>query len=522
MARKSLQAQQFNELKMRAEADLEFFIRLIAPNRVLGGIHSEIINWWNRSERKTHQLLLLPRDHGKSALLAYRVAWHLTKNPASTFLYVSATSTLAEKQLYFIKNILTSPIYRQFWPEMVNRQESKREKWTNNEIIVDHPYRKDQNVRDPSIFTAGLTTTITGLHFDIAALDDVVVKENAYTLEGRTKVEEYYSLLASIESGDSEEWAVGTRYHPKDLYNTLLGLEEDVYESEDSDGEVIDTSPVYEVFQRQVEDRGDGTGEFIWPRQQRDDGKWFGFSKEILAKKRAKYIDKAQFYAQYYNNPNSPGDEVISPELFQYYDRKFVTNKGGQWFYNGKKLNVIAAIDFAYTLNKKSDFTALVVVGVDEEHNYYVLDIDRIKTEKISEYYEMIIRAYLKWNFRKIIAEASAAQSVIVKEIKDSYLRPNGISLAISEHKPNRHEGTKEERVMAVLEPKYSNMNMWHYQGGYCQSLEEELKMRNPPHDDIKDALHAAVKNATPPSTRSFGNRNKTRLRFNSRFGGVQ
>ncbi len=518
MVRKSEQSKQFEELKMKAEADLEFFIRLIAPNRVLGGIHSELITWWSRPDAKNHQLVLLPRDHGKSALLAYRVAWQLTRDPSTTFLYVSATSTLAEKQLYFIKNILTSPIYRQFWPEMVNRQESKREKWTNNEIMIDHPYRKEQGIRDPSIFTAGLTTTITGLHFDIAALDDVVVKENAYSGEGRTKVEEYYSLLASIESGDSKEWAVGTRYHPTDLYNTILSLEEDIY---DDSGEVVDTEPVYEVFQREVEDMGDGSGEFLWPRQQRDDGKWFGFDRQILARKRAKYIDKAQFFAQYYNNPNAPGDEVISPDLFQYYDRKFVTNKSGQWYYNNKRLNVVAAIDFAFSLKKKADYTALVVVGVDPDNNVYVLDIDRCKTDKISEYYAMIMRAYIKWNFKKLIAEASTAQSVIINEIKSNYLRPNGISLSIAEHKPTRHEGTKEERVLATLEPKYSNMNMWHYKGGHCQSLEDELKLRNPPHDDIKDALHAAVKNAVPPSERAFGSKMKRRVGTHSRFGGV-
>jgi len=505
------------QLKERAENDLAFFIRLVAPHQVLGGVHEELIQWWNRPEAKTHQLVLLPRDHGKSRMIAYRVAWEITKNPALTVLYISATSTLAEKQLYFIKNIFTSKIYRQFWPEMIHPDEGKRERWTTGEISVDHPLRKSEGVRDPTVYTAGLTTTITGLHFDIVVLDDVVVRENAYTNEGRSKVEAAYSLLASIASGDSREWAVGTRYHPKDLYNTLLDIEEDVY---DKDGEIMGREAVYELFQREVESRGDGTGEFLWPRQQRKDGKWFGFDATILSRKRAKYLDKTQFHAQYYNNPNAPGEETIPRERIQYYDKKFVINRNGVWYYKDQKLNVFAAIDFAYTKSRRADYTAIVVVGIDPDSNVYILDIDRTRTDKLSEYFEIILSMYVKWNFKKLRAEANVAQAVIVQELKNNYIKPHGLSLYIDEHKPSRHEGTKEERVMAVLEPRYANGQMYHYMGGNCQLLEEELTMAHPPHDDLIDALASAIQIAVPP-TRARIKEGKPRLSFNSRFGGV-
>ena len=114
-------------IKDLAELDLVFFINLVHPHRVLGDIHKELIGWWTRQDAKTHQLALLPRDHGKSAMIAYRVAWHITRNPASRIIYISSTSGLAVKQLKFIKDILTSKIYRRYWPEMVNEEESKRE-----------------------------------------------------------------------------------------------------------------------------------------------------------------------------------------------------------------------------------------------------------------------------------------------------------------------------------------------------------------------------------------------------------
>jgi hypothetical protein len=505
------------EIKAAAEADLSVFIRLVSPLSVMGAVHDDLCRWMTREEGKQQQLILLPRDHQKSRMVAFRVAWWLTKHPDHRVLYISATANLAEKQLKFIKDIFTSKIYMRYWPEMVNLEEDKRERWTNNEISLDHPLRKSEGVRDPSIFTAGLTTSITGLHCDVTVLDDVVVPENAYTREGREKVKSQYSLLASIQGADAQEWVVGTRYHPKDLYNDLLGMQEEIY---DKDGEVTDYEPIYEKFERQVEDIGDGTGEFCWPRQQRADGKWFGFDRQILARKRGKYLDRTQFYAQYYNNPNNPEGSGIAVDKFQYYDRKFLTRTNGSWYYRDKKLNVFAAIDFAYSLTKRADSTTLVVVGIDASSNYYVLDIERFKTDKIREYYEAILRMHVKWDFRKLRAETTAAQKAIVKELKFSYIRENGLALSIDEHTPTKHQGSKEERIKSILEPRYDNLAMWHYQGGNCQMLEDELSVENPAHDDIKDALAAVVEIAVPP-TRSVSKTNNVIPIHNSRFGGV-
>jgi hypothetical protein len=507
-----------DQIRLAAEHDLVTFIKLIAPHRVLGAIHEEVIGWWYRESSHDHQLTLLPRSHQKSAMIAYRVAWEITRNPAVTVLYISATSNLAEKQLKAIKDILTSNIYTRYWPDMVNPEEGKREKWSTGEISVDHPARKEEGVRDPTVFTAGLTTTITGMHCEIAVLDDVVVKENAYSTEGRNRVSEQYSLLSSIENAGAKEWAVGTRYHPKDLYADLMAMEEEIYNDE---GEIVDKKPVYEVFERQVEDRGDGAGEFLWPRQRRADGKFFGFDRAVLAKKRAQYLDRSQFRAQYYNDPNDPDNQLITSDRFQYFDRKHLSHDSGKWFIKNRPLNVFAAIDFAYSLTQRADYTALVVVGIDEDGYIYVLDIDRFKTDRISDYYEHILQMHIKWGFRKLRAETTAAQKVIVRDLKNEYIRPNALALSIDEHNPTRHAGSKEERMDAVLQPRYDNMTIWHYKGGLCQSLEEELLYAHPAHDDIKDALTCAIDIAIPPKRSNKSKGRNSNVIYNSRFGGV-
>ena len=504
-----------SQIREAAENDLVTFIKLVAPEQVLGQCHEDVCNWWIREDAKSHQLLLFPRDHGKSRLVAYRVAWELTRDPTLRVLYISATANLAEKQLGFIKGILTSRIYRRYWPEHVNAEEGKRAKWTTTEIMLDHPRRKEENVRDPSVFTGGLTTSLTGLHCDIAVLDDVVVYENAYTGEGRGKVKSQYSLLSSIEGAEAKEWVVGTRYHPIDLYNDLLQMVEDQY---DDEGEKIGEENIYETFECPVEDLGDGTGEFLWPRQQRRDGKWFGFDRKILAKKRGQYLDKGQFRAQYYNDPSDPDNVPVGSDKFQYFDRKHLEQSDGNWYYKEDRLNVFAAVDFAFSLNKKADYTAIVVIGIDNSGNIYILDIERFKTDRISGYFEKILHLNNKWSFRKLRAETTVAQKAIVRQLKD-LIKEHGLALSIDEYRPNK--GTKEERIAAILEPRYDNHTIWHYRGGNVQILEEELSSRNPPHDDVKDALAAVVDMAVKPAKNYNRAKRSNIVWANNRFRGT-
>lgn len=506
-----------DQIRSAAENDLVTFIKLVAPEQMLGQCHEDVCNWWGREDSKSHQLLLFPRDHGKSRMIAYRVAWELTKDPTLRILYISATANLAEKQLGFIKTILTSDTYSRYWPDHVHPEDGKRTRWTNSEIMLDHPARKAEKIRDPSVFTGGLTTSLTGMHCDIAVLDDIVVYENAYTGEGRNKVKSQYSLLSSIEGAEAREWVVGTRYHPVDLYNDLLQMTEELF---DDEGNKVGEDNIYEIFERPVEDRGDGTGEMLWPRSQRKDGKWFGFDIKVLAKKRGQYLDKGQFRAQYYNDPSDPDNVPIESTRFQYYERKLLKEDQGHWFYKDSKLNVFAAVDFAFSLSKKSDYTAIVIVGVDSDNNIYVLDIDRFRTDRITEYFEHILQLSTKWSFRKLRAEVTVAQQAIVKQLKE-LIKQHGLAISVDEFRPNKYQGNKDERISATLEPRYDNLQIWHYRGGNTQTLEEELQSRNPPHDDIKDALASAIDIAVKPFKNVRRNKDKNIVWANNRFRGA-
>lgn len=164
---KATELHKLEAMRKEAENDLLYFAELMNPLRVYGDIHHEVFKWLSSEDHTVNQLLLLARGHQKSHCMAVWCAWWLTKHPEATILYISATADLAEQQLVAIKLILDCAAYRTFWPDMIDPEEGRREKWSATKICVDHPKRKLEGVRDPSIRIAGLTTNTTGLHADV-------------------------------------------------------------------------------------------------------------------------------------------------------------------------------------------------------------------------------------------------------------------------------------------------------------------------------------------------------------------
>ena len=509
------------EVRELALNDLYTFACLVNPGYVYGEVHREIFNWlqgyslYGANKGSANMLIMLPRAHLKSHMVATWASWVITRHPEVRMLYLSATSTLAETQLYAIKNILASSVYGRYFPEYVHPQEGKREKWSNIGISVDHEKRKKEGIRDATVSTAGLTTNTTGWHADIILADDLVVPENAYTEDGRESVLKKSSQFTSIRNPGGFTLACGTRYHPNDVYATWKTQEYDIFSEE---GDIVGREKVWDIKEYVVE----VDGVFIWPRTIRSsDGKAFGFSNQVLSRIKAEYSDRTQFHAQYYNNPNDPGSNRIDRNRFQYYDKKFLKQRNGYWYFKDKRLNIYAAIDFAFSLSKAADNSAIVVIGIDGDANIYVLDIACFKTDRISEYFKHVAELHSKWEFSKLRAEVTVAQSIIVRDLKDR-LRDAGLSLSIEDYRPTRKEGSKEERIASILEHRYDALTIWHYKGGYIDMLEEELVLARPAHDDIKDSLASAISIAVKPKGDRFSNsESKNTVQFNSRFGGI-
>lgn len=501
------------EIRKRAEDDLFFFAQLLNPAYQYGSIHREVFRWLSREDGKHDQLVLLPREHLKSHMVAVWCVWWITKHPETTILYVSATEDLAVQQLYSIKGMIESDIYQGFWPDMIKPQEALRSEWNVKNIKVDHPKREALGVRDRTVAARSVGGNTTGLHADVLVFDDLVVPENAYTEEGRSKVQSAYSQYSSVANTGAISKVVGTRYHGKDIYGQMMTTEVELF---DEQGNLTGTESMYDVLERKVET----DGVFLWPRAQNTKTKkWYGFNQSELAKKRAKYFasgERAQFYAQYYNNPNDPDSDDLNADSFQYYNRKYLVERDGDWYFKDKRLAIFAAADIAYTDSTRSDYTAFAVIGVDDTGYIYILDLDQFKTTKYERFYTAALRLFEKWRFKKLRMESNAGANLVVQYLQDR-VREDGKTLVVE---GKRAEGEKTERCAAILAPRYENKTIWHFEGGYTTTYEEQMTLARPAHDDLRDAVAAAVEISKPAVKNRGGDTRGNVITFDARFGG--
>lgn len=511
--------------RLELENDLFAFAKYINPTYIYGPIHEEVFRWL-QSDDLHNQLLLIPRGHLKSHCLAVWALWKVTKEPYVTMVYVSATDKLATVQLFAIKQMMESRRYRLLWPDMIQERENDRAVWNKTEIMVDHPLRKERMVRDYTIHATSIKGNNTGLHCDVLLFDDIVIDKNAYTEAGREEVARGAASFIAIKNASAVVKAVGTLYDPRDIYHQWIVGEEEIFDSET--GELAGMQKIWSVKQHVVEDsiNRSGDGNFLWPRQMHPEtGCWEGFDIHTLARKRGEYFSTgrhAEYYSQYYNDANAEHSKRVDENTFQYLDPKFLSFHDSKVMFNGKELKTFAAMDVAWTQSKRSDYTAIAVVGLDNEGYTYILDLARFQTSQFDVYYNEVIRLHRKWWFRNIQVETNAGGKFVEQELKNR-IRLNGDNLAVNGKHSSRNEGTKRERAAAILEPRYANQSVYHFKGGLIAVYEEELILERPAHDDLLDAVCSAVSIAKPPAKQTLNKfylDNQNKVISDSRFGG--
>lgn len=522
------------ELRAHYERSLWEFTQYINPLYMYGDAHREVFTWLAQTESDdeevreaaAYELLMYPRGHLKSHCMAVWVVWKTTKNPWTTTIYLTAGEDLATVQMNAMKAMFTCEEYLTLWPEMFAEKESDRDKWSTWSINTDHPIRKERRIRDWTVIIKTIGSSATGLHCDNLVLDDVVTKNNAFTDSGRKIVEDTVADYSAVKNTGAITKAAGTRYDEKDLYGKMIDAEVPIIN--ETTGEQTGSYKQWQVMVREVEDRGDGLGKYLWPRAKSALTElWYGFNFKELIRKKVEFLSFGtlmQYNAQYYNNPNM--DKGQDGNDFHYYSRKNLSRSGDTWYYGDKKLEVICGGDLAWTDEtaaggKRADYTAFVVIGADSDGFIYVLDAIQFKTDKYSVYYKHIAKLYDMWRFRKIFIESESSGKFIVAEMQ-SRVREDALGLVVVGQTVPRNI-SKEERTAMYLEPRYSGNTILHYKGGIMGELESQIRIFRPKFDDLRDGLVIAVKNMKKPVSRSRGApvaRTQTKIMGAARFGG--
>jgi len=197
----------------------EFVLRHEQTNgRIVNGAHHE--QWHVDIDHVLRLVLHAHIESGKSQQITIgRVLYELGRNPNLRIAIVSETHGKAAKILRSIKAyIRNSAALHEVFPKL-KRSSNRENPWTSTAITVE---RTNDTAKDPSIQVTGAGGSIIGSRVDILILDDILSHRNTRTKAQREKLTDWYnSNLGGRLTTTARVIAVGTAWHPEDLYHEL-------------------------------------------------------------------------------------------------------------------------------------------------------------------------------------------------------------------------------------------------------------------------------------------------------------
>jgi len=207
-----------------------------------------------------------------------------------------------------------------------------------------------------------------------------------------------------------------------------------------------------------------------------DDGSLFfpeRLTEEFLEQAK-KHLGTQFFVNQYLNKVIDDNSKPFKPQWLRYYDEI------------PKHAYRFAFIDPAISQADSADFTALVVVAVDIQKNWYIEHASRHKIDP-TNIINLIFAMYDRYQPMRIGIEDVAFQRVLVYMAHEEMLRRN-VMLPIEGIKPP-NDKTKLMKILGLI-PRfewnriYVNKGMADFENEFLEYAGERSK-----HDDILDAL---------------------------------
>lgn len=277
---------------------------------------------------------LWSREHYKSTIITQWLSIQdILKNPNVTIGIFSHTRPIAKAFLNQIKREFEINTFLQdLFPEVLFKDPKKESpKWSLDEGII---VKRTENPKESTVEAWGLVDgQPTSKHYQVLNYDDVVSREAVTTPEMIHKVTEAWELSLNLSTEGGVKRYIGTRYHQNDTYSTML--------------ERNAASPrIYPA----TDDGTLGGNPVLWDREYFED----------KVKEMGSYVAACQLL----QNPLADKAMGFKEEWLEYYD---VLRKTNKW-------NFYILVDPASEKKKDSDYTAMAVLGLAPDNNYYLVD----------------------------------------------------------------------------------------------------------------------------------------------------
>jgi predicted phage terminase large subunit-like protein len=313
------------------------------------------------------RLDLWARDHYKSTLITFGktvqdiLASH-GENPLvdreQCIGIFSHTRPIAKGFLRQIKyEFETNERLKEIFPDILwAKPDKEAPKWSEDDGIT---VKRKSNPKEATLEAWGLVDgQPTSKHFTGMVFDDVVTRESVTTPDMIAKTTQAVELSFNLGS-QGQEWRrmIGTRYHSNDTYRAMI--ERQVFKpriyTATTDG-TIDGEPVL-------------------------------LTRPQLAQKR-RDMGPYTFGAQMLQNPVADATQGFKREWLKYYDKSPDDVSPGT--------NRLILVDAANDKRKTSDYTAMWVIGLGQDGNYYMLDLVRDRLN-LTERTERLLQLHKKW-----------------------------------------------------------------------------------------------------------------------------
>jgi hypothetical protein len=229
-----------NRLKKRCESDLHVFSKAIMGRDYLTkALHLPICNFLQETP-PFRKLLLLPRDHAKTSIVAHCLPPHIIiQSPESNIyfpgqqgcdmriLLAGETESNASRNLRVIQAVWEgNQLFRTLWPHVCwQRPKSEASKWNNLEMIVP----RETAWPDSTVRAIGVGGAIAGARPTVLIKDDLISIEaaNSETVM-QTAIDWHIASRALMEEYEKDtgmeslEFIIGTRWAVWDLYEYVI------------------------------------------------------------------------------------------------------------------------------------------------------------------------------------------------------------------------------------------------------------------------------------------------------------
>lgn len=459
------------------------------------------------------RLVLMPRGHLKSTLgTTLYVLWRLYRNPELRIFVGSNKQNLSHSFIRELRQYFENEeLQKQVWnnrphiegnlvPELNTRNRSRSRNaefddtdaadrkliWNNNAIQIN---RKGK-YKEPSVFAGSVGASITGQHYDLVILDDLVDFKNTESEVKKERVEEWIQDVESVlnpiqlvevpqvglDTVGGEVVISGTRYTVDDYYGFLLERLEELQ---------------YVAHVRNIYKNGTDSGEgYLWPERYNDH-----VVKALQAR-----TSPRRFSSQYLNTVYEKDIALLDVGACHVIPNDNISYRGNlvQVEFAGRVefVSPIIVIDPAFSTGKAGDDCAIAVGAKLSCGKTVVFDaaLDRMEA---AEVVKTVLDFARRFRTLRLYHEANGVGMLVPELFKSKDTAVEGKLMVVNSHYEQR---PKDAKIQGVLELPFALGNFVFAQRVW-ENERIMKQLRNYPavrHDDFLDALVTLFEKAVP------------------------